>query len=180
MARQQPAKKTKKSLPTFVYEDLREFPFAFDKMIMTSLIKSSVDELAELPDCTEGLENRIKALSKDNRTLSDLIEKVSTKRYTMARVRRILISNLLGITDDLVKDALKSPLYAKVLAVNSNSKDVISVLAENSKIPIITRKSDANALKRTAQKCYEIDTIASDVYNLMTNGKENENQTLFV
>ena len=173
-------KKLKSALPPFVYKELDEYPFAFEKLIMAKVLLTPAEEMAKLPDCTEGLENRIKALSKDNRTLSDLIEKVSTKRYTMARVRRILISNLLGITDDLVKDALKSPLYAKVLAVNSNSKDVISVLAENSKIPIITRKSDANALKRTAQKCYEIDTIASDVYNLMTNGKENENQTLFV
>ena len=173
-------KKLKSALPPFVYKELDEYPFAFEKLIMAKVLLTPAEEMAKLPDCTEGLENRIKALSKDNRTLSDLIEKVSTKRYTMARVRRILISNLLGITDDLVKDALKSPLYAKVIAVNSNSKDVIAELAKNSKIPIITRKSDANALKRTAQKCYEIDTIASDVYNLMTNGKENENQTLFV
>ena len=173
-------KKLKSALPPFVYKELKEYPFAFEKLIMAKVLLTPAEDIAKVPDCTEGLENRIKALSKDNRTLTELIEKVSTKRYTMARVRRILISNLLGITEDLTKEALKSPLYAKVLAINNNSKDVISVLAENSKIPIITRKSDANALKRTAQKCYEIDTIASDVYNLMTNDKENENQTLFV
>ena len=173
-------KKLKSALPPFVYKELEEYPFAFEKLIMAKVLLTPVEEMAKLPDCTEGLENRIKALSKDNRTLTELIEKVSTKRYTMARVRRILISNLLGITGDLVKDALKSPLYAKVLAVNNNSKEVIATLKENSKIPIITRKSDAGELKKTALKCYEIDAIASDVYNLMTGGKENENQTLFV
>ena len=173
-------KKLKSALPPFVYKELKEYPFAFEKLIMAKVLLTPAEDIAKVPDCTEGLENRIKALSKDNRTLTELIEKVSTKRYTMARVRRILISNLLGITEDLIKEALKSPLYAKVLAVNNNSKDVIAELAKNSKIPIITRKSDANSLKKTAQKCYEIDGIASDVYNLMTNDKENENQTLFV
>lgn len=173
-------KKLKKSLPPFVYSELNEYPFAFDKLVMAKLLTSSAEELSRVSDCTEGLENRIKALSKDNRTVETLVEKTSTKRYTATRIRRILISNLLGITDDLVKECLNAKLYAKILAVNSDSKSLISLLAEKSDIPLLTRKSDCDALKKTAAKCYAKDSLANDLYNLAADEKNNEHQMLIV
>lgn len=173
-------KKLKKSLPPFVYGELNEYPFAFDKMIMTRVITSSADELAEISDCTEGLENRIKALSKDNRTVDALVEKVATKRYPATRIRRILTANLLGIKNDFVKDCLDTGLYAKVLAVNSSSKDVISLLSEKSSVPVLTRKSDSASLKKLAAKSFEYDALANDLYNLATDEKNNEYQMLIV
>ena len=172
--------KPKKSLPPFVYKDLNEYPFAFDKLIMAKVITTPAEQLEKISDCTEGLENRIKALSKDNRTVDALVEKASTKRYPATRIRRILLSNLLGITDDFVQDCLNSDLYAKVLAVDSQSKDVISLLSENSSIPVLTRKSDAAALKKTAAKCFGLDALANDLYNLVADEKNNENQMLIV
>ena len=123
-------KKLKKSVPPFVYKDLKEYPYAFDKIIMSAALTASREKLAEICDCTEGLENRIKALSKDNNTVDGLVEKVSTKRYTATRIRRILTANLLGINKDLVEDCLRSGLYARVLAVDANKKDIISAISE--------------------------------------------------
>ena len=167
-------KKLKKNLPPFVYSDLREYP-DFEKMIMTALLTTSTDKLSKIADCTEGLENRIKALSKDNKDLKILIDKVTTKRYTSTRIQRILLSNLLGIKEDLLQDCLKDNLYAKVLAVNSDSKDLISTISQNGKIPLLTRKSDVDALKKTSAKCFEIDLLANELYNLATGGNFNEN-----
>lgn len=173
-------KKVKKNVPSYVYDDLKKYPFVFDLLIMSSLIRTTPEFLATLPDCTEGLENRIKALSKDNQTVEELVKKVTTKRYPSARIRRILLSNLLGITKDLVNECLESPLYAKVLAVNQDRKDIISELTEKSSIPLITRKSDVDNLKKTAKKCFEIDVLAQDLYNLATNDNKNTNYTMFV
>ena len=117
-------------MPPFVYKDLKEYPYAFDKIIMSAALTASREKLAEICDCTEGLENRIKALSKDNNTVDGLVEKVSTKRYTATRIRRILTANLLGINKDLVEDCLRSGLYARVLAVDANKKDIISAISE--------------------------------------------------
>lgn len=172
--------KLKKCLPPFVYKDLTDYPFAFDKLTMAKLITSDVSDLKALADCTEGLENRIKALSKDNRTVDELVEKATTKRYPATRIRRILTTNLLGIEKALVKDCLESPLYAKILAVDLKNKELISELSKSSKIPLLTRKSDLVELKKTAKLCFQKDMLANDLYNLITNGKTNENQTLFV
>ncbi|MBO4251354.1 MAG: nucleotidyltransferase family protein [Clostridia bacterium] len=173
-------KKLKKNLPAFVYEDLKPYPFAFDKITTAALITATKEQLASIADCTEGLENRIKALLKDNKNIDSLVEKISTKRYTATRIRRIFIANLLGITKSFTDDCLKSRLYAKVLAVNGEHKDIISALAETSKIPIITRKSDIAALKKTAEKSFELDVLTNDVYNLATNENTNENQMIIV
>lgn len=167
-------KKLKKCLPPYVYQDLTPYPFAFDKMIMTKLITEPTENIKEISDCTEGLENRIKALSKDNRTVDQLVARASTKRYTAARIRRILVSNLLGITDDLVQDCLNSNLYAKVLAVSKDDKDLIAEISKKGTIPLITRKSDADSLKKTAAACFEKDVLANELYNLAADEKENE------
>ncbi len=173
-------KKTKKCLPPFVYKELKEYPFIFDKLLMSRIVTATTDELKLIADCTEGLENRIKAFSKDNRTVESLVEKVSTKRYPQTRIRRILTANLLGITDKFVCECLESDLYAKILAVSSNSLDLISFIAKNSSIPVLTRKSDATSLKKTAEKCFEKDVLASDIYCLATNDKINEHQMLII
>ena len=154
--------------------------FDFDKIIIAALLSATKEDLANIADCTEGLENRIKALAKDNKDIETLVEKISTKRYTATRIRRILIANLLGIKKDFTEECVKSRLYAKVLAVNKDNKDIISLLTENSTIPVITRKGDIAELKNTALKSYELDVLANELYNLATNENTNENQMILV
>lgn len=173
-------KKLKGNLPLFVYKDLKEYPNDFDKILMASALTTSAEDMAKLPDCTEGLENRIKALAKDNVTVDELIEKVTTKRYTSTRIRRILTANLLGITKGLVNDSITSPLYAKILAVNGENKEIISILSQNANIPVLTRKSNLIDLKKTAKKCFEIDVLANDLYSLVTEKRTNENQMIII
>ncbi len=173
-------KKIKNTLPKFVYKDVKKHSTAFDKMLLTALLTADNERLKSLPDCTEGLENRIKALSKDNLDLEVLITKISTKRYPQSRIRRILISNLLGITQELIEEGLNGKLYAKILAVNEKDKQLISFMSATSSIPLITRKSDVVGLKKTAEKFFKIDTLATDVFNLANDVKLNEYQTLFV
>ena len=173
-------KKLKKNLPDFTYRDLAPYPFVFDKLIMASVVKTPHEEMAKILDCTEGLENRIKALAKDNVTVGKLTDKVVTKRYTITRVNRILISTLLGISADLVKDALISPLYAKVLALSNDRRDLLSAVCEKSVVPVLSRKSDFASLKKTAQKCFEKDVLANDLYGLATENRQNENHMIIV
>lgn len=169
-------KKVKKNVPKFVYSDLKDYPNAFEKITLANVLTSSAEQLKAIPDCTEGLENRIKAFSKDNHTIENLIEKVSTKRYTSARIRRILTANLLGVTKALTDDCLNEKLYAKILAVNSDSKNMISQITKNATVPVLTRKSDVTSLSKIALKCFEIDVLANDLYSLVTDEKQNENK----
>ena len=172
--------KVKPCVPEFVFNDLTTYPHDFNKLCLSKLLTTPTDQLKLVADCTEGLENRIKAITKDSHSVDDLVEKVSTKRYPSTRIRRIITANLLGIKEKFVKECLSTPLYAKVLAVKSDCIGVVSTLNKNATIPVLTRKSDLQLLSSTAKDCFEIDVLANDLFNLITNQKTNENYMLMV
>ncbi len=173
-------KKLKSNLPKYVYTRLKNYPFSIEQMIMASVITADTKFMANILDCSEGLENRIKALAKDNLNYNALIDKVSTKRYTTPRIKRILLSCLLSIDKKLVFDCLEDKLYAKVLAVKKDSLDLVSNISKVSNIPLLTRKSDFEKLKKTAIKCFNKDVLASDLYNLATSDIQNEHRMLII
>lgn len=172
-------KKVKRFVPPFVYEDLPDRLPSFDDLALFKAMESTKSQLKEVLDCTEGLENRIKALAPTSKNLKDFIDKLETKRYTRARLRRIVTANTLQITKDFTEKCLKSNLYLKVLAVAS---DKVSLLSDFSacKNKLITRKSDADGLTGIQKACFLKDVYANDVYNLITKKHTNEYQMLIV
>lgn len=173
-------RKLKRCVPPYVYRDLPKFLPDFDKMILSRLFSSPAEEMRGILDCTEGLENRIKALIKDNLVYSAALDKIATKRYTYARIRRICIANLLGIQESLVREALESRLYANVLAVRADATDLLALVRRNASVPVLTRKSDFSVLEKTAQRAMEKDILANDLYNLASGRRTNEYQMLTV
>ena len=167
-------KQTKSSLPSFVYEDLPKQLPSCDDLIYYSLLKNDKKDLKKILDCTEGLENRIKALLKNNLNLEELKDKLKTKRYTYSRISRILLSSLLGIEENFIKKCLTSELYLKVLAVNKDKMNVLGVVSNQLKIPLITQKKDVDKLSGTSLECFKIDVLANDIYNFVTKKITNE------
>ncbi len=168
----------KNGVPNFVYKDLGSIP-DFEREIIYSLIATDKKDIAKTVDCAEGLENRIKALLKDNFTLENLLDKLKTKRYTTARLKRIMLSTMLNIDKKLVQSALKKDLYLKVLAINKDKVDLLSKLS-NAKYPLITRKSDSAKLKNTAKEVFEKDVFANDIYSSVTGKKLNEHNMFMI
>ena len=168
----------KNFVPSHVYKDL-ELPPNFDREILYSLISTDKKDIAKAVDCVEGLENRIKALCKDSFTVFDLLEKLKTKRYTTARLKRILLSTMLKIDEKLVKSALKKDLYLKVLAINNEKSELLSLLSKSA-YPLITRKSDVSKLSPFAKEVFEKDVFASDIYSSVVGEKINEHNMIIV
>ncbi len=171
-------KKVKPCVPKFVFPDL-SVPYDFTKVILSSVICANAEDMAEIPDCTEGLENRIKALLKDNPDYDALLNKVTTKRYTESRIRRIMTANLLGINNDLLAKCLKNTLYLKVLAVKKDN-ELINNLSLKATAPVLMRKLDFKELDKTATACFNVDVRANDIYNLVTKQKNNEYYSLII
>ncbi len=165
-------------VPSFVLNDLPKDLPNVDQMILTALIIKEKPELKRIIDCTEGLENRIKAMLKDNYTLPELLQKLSTRRYTSTRLSRVALSALLGIEKSSVLKYLKSELYLKVLAINADKTHLLSDLKGN--IPFLTRKSDADKLRGAAADCFKTDAKACDIFSCATKKRVNEYATLFV
>ena len=173
----------RKNVPEFVADDL--FSSAtdgtvFKKLAVYAALTQSAEQLRRVLDCSEGLENRIKALAKDNPDYDILINKATTKRYISSRIRRILAAATLGISSELVRKALRAPLEGKERAVkNDRADDVLSALGRAA-FPAIARKGDLSALSGTAKEVYENDLLAADIYGLVSGKPANRTQTLFI
>ena len=165
-------KKAKGYVPPFVYDDLPDKLPDLDTAAIYAALAAKKSDMKNIVDCTEGLENRIKAVSRGVRTFSELIDKLETRRYTRARLSRVVLSNMLGVDRGLVERSLKSDLYLKVLAVSSERKDLLSLCG--GKTPLLTRKADADKLTGASKECFMKDVFACDVYSLLTGAKMNE------
>lgn len=86
---------------------------------------------------------------------------IKTKRYTMARVRRLVLSAFLGIDST---QFLKSPPYVRVLGFNSSGAELLSTVKPP--IPVITRAAQLKQLDSNAQKVFETECRATDLYAL--------------
>lgn len=171
--------KIAKNIPPYVLADLPENLPNADKLILYSLLSSTEKELASIPDCTEGLENRLKKYAKVSFDYATLLKNVQTKRYSKTRIKRILVCSLLKITNELLKNSLNGNPYIKVLAINKNRNDVLSYLSALS-APLLTRKGDEKKLDEKAKACFESDERASEVYSLITGKRINPFETKFV
>lgn len=174
--------KTLKSvMPDYVFNDLKNIQSNnFKELALYSMMSHSANELKEILDCTEGLENRFKALLKDNHSYDELINKMTNKRYTSSRLRRIILASFLNINKKFIYECLDEDLYIKILAINKNKSEEILSSLSTSRLPVITRKKDAENLKKIALACFEKDVFANDLYNFTAKVKTNQYFTLFV
>ena len=141
----------------------------FEKEIIYSLRKMSLEEIANLPDVTEGLENKIKFAVSNFTTLDKVIENIKSKRFTQTRIQRILVYALLEITKKDMNIARKTTPYIRVLGFNKHGKKIISAIASNNpKLKIIIslkRFLDSNPDNSTKQLLSK-DILATNIYTL--------------
>lgn len=174
-------KALKRNLPASVYADALTYRENCYKTAATcALLRAAPERVAQTPDCSEGLENRLKSMARSNPDYDALIEKTVTKRYTRTRLKRILAQNFLGVTTKDVKDFLNAPLYRNVLAVKKESAEELLAALSEGNYPAITRRSDYSLLSKDARSCFALDVRANDLYNVLTATHTNEFETLFL
>ena len=144
----------------------------FEKEILYTIRKLSINELKQFPDVNEGLENSIKNAANSCNNLEELIFLVKSKRYTQTRLQRILLSILLNIKKKDILLSKKTHPYIRVLGCNSKGKELISEIYKNNpKINLVTSVKSfmSNSNNKTAKYLLYKDIFASDVYTLAFN-----------
>lgn len=149
--------------------------FVFEKQILYILRKMTLQEIAALPDVTEGLEYRIKEAANVCTTLESLITYIKTKRYTLTRIQRVLIHALLGITEKDVNASKRVRPYIRVLGFNKHGKRIISAIAANDpslKIIVSVKKFMENNSNGTLRNMITKDILATNIYSLGYTGND--------
>lgn len=132
-----------------------------ESAILYKLRTMSKDELLQLPDVSEGLHNRIFEYSRKSNSLEELYLSIKTKRYTLSRLRRIIMCALIGISSDISDNVAK---YVRVLAMNDKGAQIIKNCTT---LPIVAKvKKDYEKLDFNAKQMFDIDVRASEIFNL--------------
>ena len=161
------------SLPENVLKDISEaigngvFP-ASDRELSDAILyrirTMTKDEIASLPEVSEGLENLFDKYGAAD-DYHAMLSGIKSKRYTMARLKRISMCALLGIDSDLQNSAAENDeaLYARVLAVKKGSEDLLADICEKATVPVIVRASDREYLPPLAARVERISSLAHSV-----------------
>jgi predicted nucleotidyltransferase len=141
----------------------------FEGSLMFKLRTMTVEDFRKLPDVNEGLEYRIYDAVRNSNTYSELLEKIKTKRYTLSRIRRILLFAYLDVT----KELLNTPVpYIRVLGFNEKGAALLKNSKDSTKLPIVTRAADIKKLEASAKSIFELECKARDLFSLCLQNPE--------
>ena len=126
-----------------------------EKALIYKLRSMSPREFSEISDVNEGLENRIISAANNCEGLEDLLERIKNKRYTMARIKRILCCAFNDIRSEIQK---KDPPYIRVLAFNEKGREILKKMTVTAALPFSTSLSK---LSKENQQCEEFATVES-------------------
>lgn len=141
----------------------------FEKEIIYTLRKMTQEEIADLPDVSEGLDASIKNAANSCNTLEELINIVKSKRFTQTRIQRILIYALLGIDKKQMAVSKKIEPYVRILGFNNKGKNMISEIVKlNPKLNIVTsvKKYMDIGPNKNLKEMLQKDILATNIYTL--------------
>ena len=130
---------------------------------LARLRSMSAADFAALDPGREGLRNRLYEASRTAATVQSLLEAAKTKRYAMARLRRMVLWAYLGLTPaDLPAD----PPYLRVLAANETGCRLLARMRRTAAVPVLTKPTQVRRLGPEARRLFELEVRAADLYTL--------------
>ena len=139
-----------------------------DKAVLETALLSRLrmldrDVYESLPDGGDGAGARLWKAVREESTLEDIAQAARTKRYPLARMRRMLLCAALGVSAEYTKTL---PPYARVLAADSAGCAYLREIDGKSAVPVLTKPAAVRRLDGSAAKVFALGASAHDVYTL--------------
>lgn len=134
--------------------------------ILTVLRTKTLEELKALPDLSEGVENKLFSAIRLATSTQELYNMLKVKRYTLARIRRLVLSAFIGAESSLFMKPLP---YVRVLGFNKRGEQLLKSRASGCDIPVVTRVREIEQLGSNAKAVLETEAKATDLFALSLN-----------
>ena len=136
-------------------------PRQMDRAVLFKLLSTPPESLRQLPDISEGLENRFLKAAEQAKSAEELLGLVKTKRYTLSRLRRILWNLMLGNREPLVASL---PPYIRVLAYRDGTgQQLMREIGRKGTLPLYTSMAD---IRRDFPEIAEVELNATRLFGL--------------
>lgn len=117
---------------------------------------------AALDPGNEGLYRRFARASRSAVSAAELLEAVKTKRYPLARLRRMVFRAYLG----LPPAPPERPAYLRVLAANQRGTSLLAGMRKTAALPVLTKPAAVRRLGPGAQRLFGLEARADRLYAL--------------
>lgn len=134
---------------------------ALERAILARFRLMSEADFAPCDEGSEGLYRRFAAAAAESRSVEELLTRVKTRRYAMARLRRLLLRSFL----DLPGHDSRVP-YLRVLACNETGRALLKEMRRVSSLPIITKPAEGRRLQGGARAAFAAECRCADLYAL--------------
>ena len=131
-----------------------------ERAILSALRQSDAAALRRCDSGNEGLENRLMSAMAQARNLEEVLFLAKTKRYTAARLRRMVMWAWLQPAP-----AMDAPPYLRVLAANERGRQLLRQMRDKG-VPVLTKAADVSALGSDARRLMECESRWSDLHGL--------------
>lgn len=129
---------------------------------------ADLQRLNNISGMEPGLAGRMISASRESASVSEFVEKCTSKRYTAHRIRRVMLCSVLGIT------GCEEPGYIRVLALNDTGAQILKNAKKNTALSIVTKTSD---YKYKPGDMFSKDILATDIAALCCGKKASRDFT---
>ena len=136
-----------------------------ERAVLSALRRMSREELAALPDISEGIENRLYAAVQKACSLEELYEQIKTKRYPLSRVRRLVLAAFLQIPAQAHQTP---PPYLRMLGMNERGREILSRMKRTASLPVSVSLSRLAQSSSEAAALAALEAACADQYGLFT------------
>ncbi len=134
-----------------------------ERAVLSALRRMEQKEMAQLADLSEGLENRLYRASREACSLEQLYAAVKSKRYPLARVRRLVMNAFLRLPAQM---QMLPPPYLRVLGMNERGKQILSAMKRTASLPVSTSLMKLARSTQAARQWAQVEAAACDQYSI--------------
>lgn len=117
---------------------------SWEKAVLFTLRNKTADDFMQIADCNNELANSLEKAAAISSSMEMLFDNLPTKRYTRARLNRIILSAFLDVKNDMPNDIQ----YIRLLGFDKKGEEFLKVASKNCPLPIshsvkiLSEKSD--------------------------------------
>lgn len=134
-----------------------------ERAVLSRLRTLERESLARLPDCSEGIENRLWKSIRQACTFQELCDMIKTKRYSMARVRRLAYSAFLQLDGELCREEVP---YCRLLGFTPRGEAMLARWKGEAGIPVSHSLKRLEESGELCRRFAQAEAAADDLYSL--------------
>jgi len=165
----------KKALPKYVQklvvDELKKWSVNYKLMEQFVVLALRLNDLSVCPDSGEGLDIKLKKAAQEFVLLDDIFGSAKSKRYTLARIKRLALQSVLGITHYPTIGEFKIP--SRLIGVKKDLKGVLlplmpkNIIVQNKDFDNYVAELGCEKDKAACEYIEKISANASLIYPLL-------------